>query len=112
MMTHFGRHEPLVPPSVAADDGIAAFEEWADVMGSNLARSLAVLVNISHLRFAFDRLNLSSAQEISEASVLFRYPAADNAARALVSRDGSQVLPASPRRLAQRGRRFSATVRA
>jgi hypothetical protein len=32
-------------------------------------------------------LNLSSAEEISEASALFRYPAADNAARALVSRD-------------------------
>jgi hypothetical protein len=45
MMTPFGRHEPLVPPSVAADDGITAFDEPADVMGSNLARGRPRLLN-------------------------------------------------------------------
>jgi hypothetical protein len=56
MTTPFGPHEPLLPPSVAADGGsITVFDERVDVMGSTFAG------NRPHLLIGMTVANLGAA---------------------------------------------------
>jgi hypothetical protein len=69
MVTPFGPYEPLVLPSVAADDGgVATFDERVDVMGSNFARGRPRLLNDT----TFAELGAARAAEIGFSTVKVR----------------------------------------